>query len=139
MAKRQIRDKKTTRKMWDELLESRQMLRHWCYAGKVPASDLIYSMLKHFPAEWEQWKDRLGKLHEGTCEFCTRHFYGNVKAQRFCDDVCARNNWISRQEDFHGNKRARDTEYRERKREKKQAETGQAAVESGHEPEDPAR
>lgn len=87
-------DKKTTRKHWDELIESRDFLRAWCKKNKIIPANLILSVIKHFPAEWEMQKDQLGEMPQGTCDYCNRTFWATFKSQKYCDTRCARANWV---------------------------------------------
>jgi hypothetical protein len=101
-------NRQQTRKLWDEMLESRTVLRTWCRNSRVYPANLIISVIKHFPYEWEEWKDKLGPIIVKTCEYCKRDFYANVSSQRRCDIRCARNDWIAKNPEYAERKRKAD-------------------------------
>lgn len=114
-------DKNTTRKHWDDLLETRDFLRAWCKKNKMLPASLILSVIKHFPHEWEDRKDQLGELPQGACEYCTRVFWGTYKSQRFCDTRCARANWVRNNPEYLIKKAASDSRRSDGKKKAKQA------------------
>lgn len=98
MAKLAIFSKADTRKYWDELLESRQMLRTWCRHQRIMRSHLILSVQRYFPEEWEANLYRLGPIPTGVCSYCGRDFYKNTGKQAYCDQLCADNARVSREQ-----------------------------------------
>lgn len=103
-------DKKTTRKHWDELLETRDFLRAWCKKNKIIPAVLILSVIKHFPGEWEVQKDQLGELPQGTCDYCNRTFWATFKNQKYCDTRCARANWVRNHPEYVAKKAVEDAQ-----------------------------
>lgn len=84
------------RKHWDAVLAQDRAMKTWCRSNKVLMGQLIRSVIKFFPEEWEKHKDSLGEIMVGKCAVCTLPFYANTKKQKFCSDQCGEQVWPSR-------------------------------------------
>lgn len=85
--------KQATRKLWDDLLESKKRLTTWCRSNRVNRQEIVLSVQKHFPLEWQDKEHLLGAIPTAICEYCGLEFIINVAGQRFCNAGEARKNW----------------------------------------------
>lgn len=85
-----------TRTHWDAMLASKKGIKAWCRPNKVLMGQLIRSMIKFFPDEWEELKGTIGEYLVYKCHACTLDFFANSKRQKYCSDRCGETKWPSR-------------------------------------------
>lgn len=86
----------TARKHWDAVLGQDRPMKTWCRLNKILMGQLIRSVIKFFPDEWEKHKDNLGEIMVHECIGCGLPFYANAKKQRLCSETCGAYVWKSR-------------------------------------------
>lgn len=86
-----------TRKHWDTMLASKKGIKAWSRPNRVLMGQLIRSVIKFFPEEWEKHKDSIGEYLVYKCEACTKEYFANSKKQKFCSESCGEQVWASRQ------------------------------------------
>lgn len=89
-------DRRMTRKHWDAILVfplKKTKLNTYCRMNSLYRQEMILSVIKHFPQEWEQHRDAVGPIAVGKCKHCGLEFYANNPRQGFCNRWCYRQYW----------------------------------------------
>lgn len=97
--------RKETRTHWDAILAGLPLpLKTYCRRQGLYRQDMILSVIKHFPDEWQEWKDKVGPVIVKKCTYCGLDFYVNNPRQGFCNRWCYRQHWRASNPGWRGDR-----------------------------------
>lgn len=106
-----------TLKHWTALLAGDLSLNEYAYRNQVYRNEFILGVQKHFPQEWEEFKDKIGPIVQRNCAHCGREFYVNARIQKFCKYACREQAWLAVPENAEAN-RAKINRWRANRKQK---------------------